>query len=98
MNNLAWSLANSQPPQLLRAEQLASSAVELAPGRPEFHETRGQILLLQGRHREALPDLERGLQSGGDTSVTHASLAEVYELLGQQDLAEKHRQKSVSGK
>ncbi|MEZ6052054.1 MAG: hypothetical protein R3B91_12380 [Planctomycetaceae bacterium] len=98
MNNLAWSLANSQPPQLLRAEQLASSAVELAPGRPEFHETRGQILLMQGRHREALPDLERGLQSGGDTSVTHASLAEVYEVLGQQDLAEKHRQKSASGK
>ncbi len=95
MNNLAWSLANTQPPQLLRASQLADNAVKLAPGRPEYHETRGQILLMQGRHREALPDLERGLQSAGDTSVTHAGLAEVYEVLGQRELAEKHRQKSA---
>ncbi len=98
MNNLAWSLANTQPPQLLRASQLADGAIKLAPGRPEYHETRGQILLMLGRHREALPDLERGLQSAGDTSVTHAGLAEVYEVLGQRELAEKHRQKSTRGR
>ena len=96
MNNLAWSLAKSQPPQLLRAGQLSEKAVELAPGRPEFHETHGQILLMQGRYQEALPNLERGLQSNGDTSVTHASLAEVYDALGQRELAERHRQKAAS--
>ncbi|MCA9077164.1 MAG: hypothetical protein KDA93_19210 [Planctomycetaceae bacterium] len=96
MNNLAWSLARSQPPQLLRASQLSEKAVTLAPGRPEFHETRGQIRLLQGRYREAIPDLEFGLRSDGDTSVTHASLAEVYDALGQQELAEKHRLKAKS--
>lgn len=96
MNNLAWSLANSQPPQLLRASQLSENAVRLAPGRPEFHETRGQILLMQGRYREALPDLERGLRSNGDISVTHASLADVYDALGQRELAEKHRKKAES--
>jgi len=44
MNNLAWTLAHTDPPELDRALGLAEAALAAAPDHPEVLETRGQIL------------------------------------------------------
>jgi tetratricopeptide (TPR) repeat protein len=96
LNNLAWTLTQVEPSDLDRALQLIDLAIQQQPERPEFRETRGQILLRLGRTQEAVAELERGLKSDGDVSVTHASLSAAYERLGQTRLADQHRVLRVS--
>jgi tetratricopeptide (TPR) repeat protein len=91
MNNLAWVLANSDPPQLSRALELANTAVEINPAHPEIRHTRGRILFKLGRYREALGDLEAALSAERDDGELHRTLATVYEKLGDSDLAAEHR-------
>jgi predicted Zn-dependent protease len=90
LNNLAWFLANADPPQLDRALELADAMVRLSPETPQFRETRGQILVRLSRWREAVADLEAALWAIRGSSRIHASLARAYDELGDPDLAEKH--------
>jgi tetratricopeptide (TPR) repeat protein len=90
-NKLAWALANSNPPQLARAFQLANSAVGRQPAQVSFRYTRGFILTRLMRWQEALRDLEFCLPAMKDNPTLHQMLAEVYEQIGQPEVAEKHR-------
>jgi tetratricopeptide (TPR) repeat protein len=97
LNNLAWVLASGEDPQLERAAQLADAAIESAPNHPEFRETRGQILARQGRWKDATADLEFALQrlprteAAATLSRLHTTLAELYEKIGDKELAAAHR-------
>ena len=91
LNNLAWSIAQGDSPDLDRALSFADQATRQEPERPEFHETRGQILLMLGRFEEAVPELQFGLYTEGDVSSTHTKLAEAYQALGRPVLATHHR-------
>ena len=96
LNNLAWVLANSKPPQLDRALVLVNAAVNALPDHPELRETRGQILARLQRWQDALPDLETALHDLGSRGNIHGSLATIYEHLGDEDMSAKHRKLAES--
>lgn len=93
LNNLAWALANSQPPELGRALELAQDAARLRPDHPEIRETRGQILFSLGKWQAAIDDLEWSLPKVPPPSrpAIHRTLSKAYGQLGDAPRAEKHR-------
>jgi tetratricopeptide (TPR) repeat protein len=90
-NNLAWVLANLDPPDLNRAMDIMDSAVRSQPKSPTLRETRGLILVKLRRWTEAQRDLELCLPFMKDKPQVHEGLAAVYDALGEPDLAGKHR-------
>lgn len=94
LNNLASFLKQTKPPQLETALEHANLAVKQAPKSPEILETRGQILAALGRDEDALPDLEAALQLETVPTEVHQTLSRVYTRLGQDTLADRHRQRA----
>jgi len=96
LNNLAWVLANSDPPDLESAEQLAAEAVELAPTNSSIRETHGQILAQLDRPQEAVAELEFALRSpdAPNRREIHETLADMYQKLGDDALAEAHTRRA----
>ena len=92
LNNLAWVLTNADPPELDRALSLADAALELAPGHSEIRATRGQILARLERWHDAVADLELALTDFPDRTTLHGVLADAYTALGDEELAERHRE------
>ncbi len=95
LNNLAVALTKQGDEHLEEALKLSDQAVStLKVPPPHFYETRGQIRLRLGKHLEAIPDLERALQHPDLAQKAHAALAECYEAIGDEDLANEHRKKA----
>jgi tetratricopeptide (TPR) repeat protein len=90
MNNLAWSLAHQDQPDLKRALALAEAAQQMAD-HPEIHDTLGTILLKLGRPGDALVELETALRLLPGRSDLHRKLADVYQQLDNLDLAIEHQ-------
>jgi tetratricopeptide (TPR) repeat protein len=97
LNNLAWVLARLDPPQLQRALGMIDRALERSPEHPELRETRGQILARMGRSQDALVDLEFALRALRGRPRLHTTLAEIYQQLGDQDMARLHRERAQLG-
>ncbi len=95
-NNLAWTLASSESPDLPRAYELAKSVVDRAPQQIRFRDTLASILMKQERWEEALVEFERVLtRSPADQKQqVHENLATIYEQLGRQSLADLHRKRA----
>lgn len=93
LNNLAVALAMRADPDLERALQVSDAAIKqvVAPT-PHFFETRGQILFLMGRFRDAISDLERALLEPSLAKKAHKMLADCYEEAGDMELARAHRE------
>ncbi|MCS6976920.1 MAG: tetratricopeptide repeat protein [Gemmatales bacterium] len=89
-NNLAWVLANMQPPDLDRALQLVNTVLEQWPNQPMCRDTRGYILFRMGRYREALADYQAALPALRHDPGIHQRLADVYAKLGMTELSEQH--------
>lgn len=92
LGNLAWTLATSDPPEYERALELVNGAIDKLKTNAELYETRGLILVKLGRHREAIPDLERALTEIKGRPRLHELLAEAYESVGEGKLAQRHRE------
>jgi tetratricopeptide (TPR) repeat protein len=90
MNNLAWGLTQKPEPDLERALQLAETAQKLSQ-HPETYDTVGTILAKLGRHREAVTQLETALRVLPPRAAIHRKLGDLYEQLGDADLAAEHR-------
>ncbi len=95
MNNLAWRLATGEPPELEKAFELIDNAVTQAPERPEFRATRGRIHQLLGRNTKAIIDLEAALAKLKDRPDINDSLAQLYDEIGDDQLAEHHRSRAT---
>jgi len=95
-NNLAWLLASKEIPDLDRALELATSAVTKAPQVATYRDTLGTIFLKRGDAARAVTELERALPGmpPNDRYKVHRKLAQAYQTLGNEELAERHRQKS----
>lgn len=91
LSNLAWVLANGEPPELERSLSLTDAALELAPDDPEVRGTRGQILARLQRWPDAVADLEAALPAASDPAALHDVLGEAYAALGDVEMAERHR-------
>ena len=89
-NNLAWHLAQSDPPQLEEALTLIDNLTQQFPEVAHFRDTRGHILVKMGRWREAIADLEAALPSMRTNIETHQALAEAYREVGLDELATEH--------
>lgn len=89
-NNLAWMLADRDPPQLDRALQIIDSVLEKFPKIGTFHDTKGFILMKMGMWEEALTELETALPAMRENIDIHKSLATVYRELQQPQLADEH--------
>ena len=96
-NNLAYLLATGPKPDLPRALGLINKAIAADPDKPQFRETRGQVLVRLGRWEEALLDLEAALPAFPNDAGVHQALAETYEHLGKLDKAAAHRRRAVPG-
>ncbi|MEM9701251.1 MAG: tetratricopeptide repeat protein, partial [Planctomycetota bacterium] len=91
-NNLAFLLLSGNPPDLPRALELSNSAVATAPQQPNFRHTRGAILAAMDRPREALTEYELAMAGGmKDNPEVRAQVADLYDTLGQPDLAKAFR-------
>jgi tetratricopeptide (TPR) repeat protein len=90
-NNLAWFLAIGPDPDLPRALSLADLALEQRPNQREYRGTRGVILSKLGRWKEAVSDLEAGLEANPNDPDLHRSLADAYEHVGDPNMAAEHR-------
>jgi tetratricopeptide (TPR) repeat protein len=90
-NNLAWVLANAQPPDLPRALTLMNTVLERWPNEPLYRDTRGEVLVKMGRWKEALTDLQAALPGYPNRPALHQRLAETYEHLGIAEMAAEHR-------
>lgn len=95
LNNLAWCVSREKPAEHARALQLIERALERAEvgskTRAEVLETRGQILARLGRYSEAAVAIETALPNLVDPIDAHATLATIYEQLGQDSMASLHR-------
>ena len=62
-------------------------AVQQSPNDPSFRDTRGRVFMKMGRWKDALADLEAALAAKPDDVDLHKELAEVYDHLGDADMA-----------
>ena len=90
LNNLACMIVRSEKPDLPRALQLAEAARGLS-NNPEITDTIGSILARMGKRREAVKELEVALRAFPNRARLHKQLAELYEQLGDAELAKLHR-------
>jgi tetratricopeptide (TPR) repeat protein len=95
-NNLAWVLANAQPPDLPRALALSNSVLERWPEDPMFRDTRGQIHVKMGHWKEALTDLQVALRGRPNDVALHRALAETYRRLEMPEMAAEHQRRAES--
>jgi tetratricopeptide (TPR) repeat protein len=95
LNNLAWTLVHEDEPDLQRALQLAQAAKRMSE-HPEIYDTLGTILARMGRHREAIQELETALRAFPARPELHLRLADLYEQLGENELAAIHRRMAKS--
>jgi tetratricopeptide (TPR) repeat protein len=93
-NNLAWLLTQGPSPDLPRALEIINHVLKRYPDEATFRDTRGQILVRMHRWKEALPDLEAALARLPDRPAIHGALADVYQNLGDAEIAAEHRRLS----
>lgn len=93
-NNLAWILANAQPPDLKRALSLINSVLERWPNEPMFRDTRGFIHFRLGNWKDALSDYQAVLPAYADQPDIHKRLAAVYDKLGLKEMSAEHSQRA----
>lgn len=98
LNNLACAITEQENPDWERALRLSESALRSMPNHAYLRETRGQILLRLKRYPDAISDLEFALAAKELAPKIRPSLAEAYDAIGEQELAERHRQLAEAGK
>lgn len=93
-NNLAWLLAHSDAPDLVKALEISKETVAKNPADFEYRDTLGTILLKLNEHKLAVMELELALRGARDKVGLHQKLATCYRELGQPELAETHERKA----
>jgi len=81
LNNLAWTLFNSEKPDLNAALASSEAALSLAPNDPHFRDTRFRILARQEQWERALEDLEFCTATMKGDREFHRTAAAVYDKL-----------------
>lgn len=90
LNDLAWTLAHAENPDLPRALNMINAVLSRSPDTANYRETRGQILAKMERWDDAREDLEAALPHMPGHRDLHRTLASVYGALNLQVLADKH--------
>ncbi len=93
-NNLAWLLADAEPPQLDRSKQLAEEALAALEA-PNYRDTLGHVLLMRGEYDQAVIEFERALPGMRDKAKTRTGLAAAYRKLGNEEMAVRYEASST---
>lgn len=94
LNNLAMAMIDTESTETLeKALELSTEAVREMPDHPYLRDTRGRVLVKLKRLPEAIPELEFALRSPELAAEIHKLLSQVYQDLGQADLAAGHKQR-----
>ena len=93
-NNFAWYLVKSEDPDPEQALRIIDAVIKEDPVRPEFHDTRGHVLVAQKDWKAAIAEFEYALSRLPPSAETHRGLATAYRELGLTDLAADHHQRS----
>jgi len=100
-NNLAWVVANYPPgnedPQrglVMIDEAIKQLEEKEEPVDPRFYGTRGHILAKLGRHKEALPELEKSIPGNQNDETLFRQLADTCEKLDMNKLSEDYRRRA----
>lgn len=101
-NNLAYCLADLEPDRLDEALKSVDQAIGLAPSIPDYHDTRGTILMKLKRPGDAIAAFERAIESLAKSKERktwrpdyHERLAEAYSAAGDNAMADTHRQRAT---
>jgi tetratricopeptide (TPR) repeat protein len=89
-NNFAWYLVKSEDPDPEQALRIIDAVIKEDSVRPEFHDTRGHVLVARKDWKAAIAEFEYALSRLPPNSDTHRGLAEAYLGLGLKDLADEH--------
>ena len=89
-NNFAWYLVKSEVPDTDQALKIIDAVIKEDSVRPEFHDTRGHVLVARKDWKAAIAEFEYALPRLPPSVDTHRGLAEAYQGLGLQDLADEH--------
>jgi tetratricopeptide (TPR) repeat protein len=95
-NNLAFLISEQEGGDLDGALQLANQAIDTDPQQPDYLDTRAGILVRQGKLAAAAVDYQRALELAKDPKPYQEKLAELYEKLGDSELAAQYREASES--
>ncbi|MCP4171916.1 MAG: hypothetical protein GY758_14210 [Fuerstiella sp.] len=91
LNNLALAASRGPSPDYDYALSLVASVLELLPDHPDALSTRAEILLAMERWEEADRDLQLALPDRPSSQNVRRLLVLVNEKLGNQALADRHR-------
>ena len=96
LNNLAWLLATKEPKDIARAKNLAQRAIETNSDIPTYRDTLGAILLESNEVPQAIEQLESALARtpASERYKLHEKLSKAYGLIGNDQLAKLHQEKS----
>ncbi len=93
-NNFAWYLVKSEDPDPEQALRIIDAVIKEDPVRPEFHDTRGHVLVAQKDWKAAIAEFEYALSRLPPSAETHRGLATAYRELGLTDLAADHARRA----
>ncbi|MFM7835122.1 MAG: tetratricopeptide repeat protein, partial [Planctomycetaceae bacterium] len=91
LNNIADAMSDQPEADLERAMDLVNQALKYLPDQPAVYDTRGKILLRQGKTLEAIADFERALSDRQNPDKVHEHLAKAWEQAGNPQKAAIHR-------
>ena len=94
INNLAWILSHKDEPDLERALELSASAIERSPEDPRFQDTYATIQMMRENYDDAVSHFQKALPRTQISAEIHLKLANCYQLMGKQNLAELHQKKA----
>lgn len=92
LNNLALAHVRGPVPDFEYSLSLAETVLQLLPENPDALGTRAEILLAMERLEEANRDLQLALPDRPSSQTLRRLLVTVNERLGNQDLAQQHRE------
>ncbi|TWU04669.1 tetratricopeptide repeat protein [Stieleria varia] len=95
LNNLAFTQAHGDQPDLDKALALITRAIEINNTVPAFYDTRGGIQLKLQKWTDAIADYEIVLKYGvRGRAAAHEALSTAYEEINDADLAALHREEA----
>ena len=97
-NNLAWTLATREPPELEQALELITAVLKNEPGVAQFLDTYATILMKQGEHEQAIAEFEKALPGLTDRTTVHQNLASLYRQIGHAAMATEHEKLAAESK
>jgi tetratricopeptide (TPR) repeat protein len=93
LNNLSMMCTMLEPPRLEDALSFIDRAITISPKFPEFHDSRGEILVASNRKAEAIDEYLKALETSPDRVATRKKLISLYEELGPADQLQLQRDK-----